>query len=115
MTRRRVTGLAACALTAMMLTGCAASDERPDPFVGPYVPEISPSAQVDRGALSPDGFTQAQRMTVRVRNIGCQGLSTGTGFAIDAPPFSEAHSLVMTKSRIPFRVLNLQVQRVRHA
>lgn len=91
MTRRRVTGLAACALTAMMLTGCAASEERPDPFVGPYVPEISPSAQVDRGALSPDGFTQAQRMTVRVRNIGCQGLSTGTGFAIDA------HTLVTNR------------------
>jgi S1-C subfamily serine protease len=32
---------------------------------------------------SPDGFTATQRMSVRMRNIGCGELSTGTGFAID--------------------------------
>lgn len=36
------------------------------------------------GALSPDGFNAAQRMTVRVRNVGCDFLATGTGFALDA-------------------------------
>ncbi len=33
--------------------------------------------------LSPDGFDAAQRMTVRVRNVGCGFLATGTGFMID--------------------------------
>src|SRR5690606_19908336 len=33
--------------------------------------------------LSPDGFGQAQRMAVRIRNVGCGALSTGSGFAID--------------------------------
>jgi S1-C subfamily serine protease len=35
------------------------------------------------GNLSPDGFDAAQRMAVRIRNIGCSSLSTGSGFAID--------------------------------
>jgi S1-C subfamily serine protease len=33
--------------------------------------------------LSPDGFDVAQRMAVRIRNVGCGSLSTGSGFAID--------------------------------
>jgi S1-C subfamily serine protease len=54
---------------------------------GPYPTDIylsvSPSASVDSSLLSPDGFHTAQRMTVRVRNVGCRSVSTGTGFAID--------------------------------
>jgi S1-C subfamily serine protease len=34
--------------------------------------------------LSPDGFDAVQRMAVRIRNVGCGSLSTGSGFAIDA-------------------------------
>src|SRR4029079_4201018 len=31
----------------------------------------------------PDGFDAAQRMAVRIRNIGCGSVSTGSGFPID--------------------------------
>jgi len=37
----------------------------------------------ETGFLSPDGFDAAQRMAVRVRNVGCEGVIRGTGFAID--------------------------------
>ncbi|WP_242496274.1 S1C family serine protease [Xylanimonas protaetiae] len=51
------------------------------PGAGAVAPSIAPS---DAAALSPDGFDAVQRMAVRVRNIGCGQLSTGSGFAIDA-------------------------------
>jgi S1-C subfamily serine protease len=68
----------------MLLAGCAAIPQHPAPLETDFVPTSSPAPSIDRGSLSPDGFTAAQRMTVRVRNIGCNGLSTGTGFAVDA-------------------------------
>lgn len=70
-------------LTALSLAACGVPSH-PDPLNTDYVPTVSAAPSMDRGNLSPYGFTQAQRMTVRLRNIGCSGLSTGTGFAIDA-------------------------------
>ncbi|GAB2455082.1 S1C family serine protease [Xylanimonas ulmi] len=46
----------------------------------PAAPSIAPS---DAAALSPDGFDAVQRMAVRIRNVGCGRISTGSGFAID--------------------------------
>lgn len=68
-----------------LLTGCGVVPALPAPvptdITGTTQPEPAPTAT---GNLSPDGFDQAQRMTVRIRNIGCSSLSTGSGFAIDA-------------------------------
>jgi S1-C subfamily serine protease len=76
---------------ALLLTGCSQlpdpPGEIPDDFRGE--PTISPGT--GPGALSPDGFGAAQRMTVRVRNVGCDFLATGTGFALDA------HTLVTNR------------------
>jgi S1-C subfamily serine protease len=49
------------------------------------VPVLEPESgtQGDIGSL---GFSDIERMTVRIRNIRCTGLGTGTGFAID--PFT---------------------------
>lgn len=82
--RRAVAASAALAAATTLLAGCAAVPRHPGPLETDFVPTSSPSPSIDRGSLSPDGFTAAQRMTVRVRNIGCNGLSTGTGFAVDA-------------------------------
>ncbi len=49
-----------------------------------WVPEPSAAPELNNVALSPDGFSAAQRMTLRVRNIGCGFISTGSGFALDA-------------------------------
>jgi S1-C subfamily serine protease len=32
--------------------------------------------------LSPDGFRTTERVAVRVRNVGCGGVGTGSGFAV---------------------------------
>ena len=71
------------AAVALTVSGCGAVPGYPDPLDTDYVPTVSAVPSIDHGALSPYGFSEAQRMTVRVRNIGCSGLSTGTGFAID--------------------------------
>lgn len=83
----RVRALGALALT-LLLAGCAILPEpppRPGPFVGVEAPTLEPSPAPQRTAdLSPYGFDVAERISVRVRNLGCFSLSTGSGFAIGA-------------------------------
>ncbi|WP_291383580.1 serine protease [Demequina sp.] len=75
--------VAACAV-AGLLAGCAALPDAPGGLPSNYVPSVPASDVALQGNLSPDGFSVAQRMTVRVRNVGCDSLKTGTGFAYDA-------------------------------
>lgn len=81
--RRRLAGLAAAAL-ALTLAGCGSLPESPEALPSDFVPAPTVEPGHGPGALSPDGFTAAQRMTVRVRNVGCGFISTGTGFALDS-------------------------------
>lgn len=90
MTGRRVGARAALAVVVLVLplSGCAAIEnvpQMPGPAITSWVPstadEPSPAAT---GNLSPDGFASAERMAVRIRNVGCDSLSTGSGFAIDS-------------------------------
>ncbi|WP_263120707.1 serine protease [Cellulomonas sp. RIT-PI-Y] len=70
-------------LAVLLLTGCSSftlPGEPPTDLVPSSAPVPAPSST---GNLSPDGFDAAQRMSVRVRNIGCGSVSTGSGFAID--------------------------------
>lgn len=72
-------------LGALLAAGCGVLPPLPAPVpsdvTGSPVPAPTPT---ETGNLSPDGFDIAQRMTVRIRNVGCSSLSTGSGFAIDA-------------------------------
>ena len=92
MTARRthVAAGAFAAAVALALSGCGILPEAPGPEPTDFVPSVTASAAV-AGALSPDGFSAAQRMTVRVRNIGCGFLATGSGFALNA------HTLVTNR------------------
>jgi S1-C subfamily serine protease len=75
------------------LAGCGVLPPLPEPVPSDIVPSspvgLSPAAGGD--ALSPDGFDAVERMAVRIRNVGCEELSTGSGFAIDA------HTLITNK------------------
>jgi S1-C subfamily serine protease len=79
-TRRLCTLGAAAAL----LVGCGNLPELP-PFPEPAaIGETTAAATPAPGAttLSPDGFRTTERVAVRVRNVGCGGVSTGSGFAV---------------------------------
>ncbi|GCD19885.1 S1C family serine protease [Cellulomonas algicola] len=84
MTRPRLRAFSGLALLAS-LTGCAVLPAMPAPVPSSVIPSRAPApAPTSSGNLSPDGFDSAQRMAVRIRNIGCGSVSTGSGFAIDA-------------------------------
>ncbi len=83
-----------CAVAALVVSGCGVFPTPPGPYPTDFYPTVSPAASLGAGLLSPDGFDAAQRMTVRVRNVGCQGLSTGTGFAVDEHTLVTARHVV---------------------
>jgi len=64
------------------LGGCSDFPARPPAPQTSFVP-TEPPVEKPTG-LTPDGFDAVQRMAVRIRNVGCGSLSTGSGFAIDA-------------------------------
>jgi len=85
-TRRGTTSLraAGAALSVVLAAGCGVLPALPGPMPTDIVPSHAPIAEpTQTGNLSVDGFDAAQRMAVRIRNIGCSSLSTGSGFAID--------------------------------
>lgn len=76
---------------AAATTGCGAVEglvedfpRMPPPAQTDFVPSAVPPTASGAENLSPDGFDAVQRMAVRIRNVGCASLSTGSGFAIDA-------------------------------
>lgn len=83
--------LFALGATAALVAACGVVPANPSPLPSDYVPAAPSESAAPPGNLSPDGFSAAQRMTVRVRNVGCDALKTGTGFAVDA------HTLVTNR------------------
>lgn len=75
------------AALVLALPGCAVPDvpQPPGPATTDFVPaEVELPLPEGADLLSPDGFDTVMRMAVRIRNVGCTTLSTGSGFAIDA-------------------------------
>lgn len=73
--------------TMALVVGCGSLPTMPGPMPTDFVPSsvAAPGpAATETGNLSPDGFDAARRMTVRIRNVGCSSLSTGSGFALDS-------------------------------
>lgn len=83
--------LLALGAAAALMVACGVVPASPSPLPSDYVPVTPSESATPNGNLSPDGFSAAQRMTVRVRNVGCDALKTGTGFAVDA------HTLVTNR------------------
>lgn len=83
MRRGRVVVLAPLLVTA--LAGCGVLPPLPEPVPSDIVPTQAVALEPAKGSdsISPDGFDAVQRMAVRIRNVGCEELSTGSGFAID--------------------------------
>ncbi|NLF05166.1 MAG: trypsin-like peptidase domain-containing protein [Actinomycetales bacterium] len=86
--RRPAPASAVVGVLVLALCGaCSALPEIPPMPDGPLPTAPTPTASFDpaaavRNDLSPDGFDVAERISVRVRNLGCFSLSTGSGFAV---------------------------------
>jgi len=81
-TRRRV-GLIGALAGMFLAAGCGLVPGMPPEATPDYVPELEAPQVTDPGGLSADGVDAAQRMAIRVRNVGCGELTTGSGFALD--------------------------------
>ncbi|HJU97885.1 MAG TPA: trypsin-like peptidase domain-containing protein [Jiangellaceae bacterium] len=69
---------------AVVLAGCGELPELP-PMPDPVAigeTTAAPTPAPGATTLSPDGFRTTERVAVRVRNVGCDGVSTGSGFAV---------------------------------
>ncbi len=77
--------LVAAAVVAALASGCGVLPAMPEPVPDTVVPSFAaPDEPAGSENLSPDGSDTVSRMAVRIRNVGCEGLSTGSGFALDA-------------------------------
>lgn len=85
---------------ALVSGGCGALVESPPaaspselaPAVTPDSPDTEGIAKVALPTLSQDSFRRkATQITMRVRNLTCQGVGSGSGFAVDA------HTLVTNR------------------
>jgi S1-C subfamily serine protease len=79
-------------LLAVLLTGCGAQaaappDEDPEmtvPRIEPVSDEVPEAVRVRIPRLASQSATRrARKLTVRVRNVSCQGVGIGSGFAVE--------------------------------
>jgi len=87
----RIRSLVALGAITALVTACGVMPAEPGVLPTDYVPVVPSYSDAPQGNLSTDGFSVAQQMTVRVRNVGCDSLQTGTGFAVDS------HTLVTNR------------------
>ncbi len=83
--RRELVAAGSAALVAASLTGCA--ELAPVAPPGPSIATVQPvrsSTPLDLEAAEPtiEGFSELEQAALRIRNIGCGGVRTGSGFAI---------------------------------
>ncbi len=85
---RPVVHALASTLLVLTLAGCALAPVPPPPAGAPSTaPSMQPTTgdaatPVAQPTVTPAGFSDYERSALRVRNIGCGGVSRGSGFAI---------------------------------
>ena len=81
---RRGRGLVMVLAGSLAMAGCGVLPPLPDPVPSNVVPSLATLAAPE-GAdqLNANDIQTLDRMAIRIRNVGCQALSTGSGFAID--------------------------------
>lgn len=85
----------------VLLAGCAALPPMPPPVPTDVVPTLgTPTISPGSDQLSPDGFDAVRRMAVRIRNVGCDQVSTGSGFALTATTLVTNKHVVQDSARL---------------
>ncbi len=73
----------ASAGSLVALAACSVVPQAPVALREDWIPEVSPSPLAQDALDAPFGFSIPERAAYRVRNDGCEGIGTGSGFAID--------------------------------
>lgn len=84
---RRLMAAAGAVASLALVAGCAdLAPVAPPEAAEATVRSVAPSRSLDLTAAEPtlEGFTELERAALRIRNIGCGGVRTGSGFAIAA-------------------------------
>jgi S1-C subfamily serine protease len=68
---------------ALLLAACSVVPVPPEGLPDDWVPDVSPSPIDDVLENDPMGFTPEEQSAVRIRNVSCDNLSTGSGFILD--------------------------------
>ena len=86
----------------VLLAGCAVLPQMPPPVPTGVVPTAGSVPTISPGSdqLSPDGFDAVRRMAVRIRNVGCGQVSTGSGFALTATTLVTNKHVVQDSARL---------------
>jgi S1-C subfamily serine protease len=99
-------GAAMCSITpftiaaCLVLASCSVIPTAPSGLPDEWIPSVSPSAIPSESAASDFGYTDAESAAVRVRNVGCDGLSTGSGFVLDEHTIVTNHHVVASTGRL---------------
>jgi S1-C subfamily serine protease len=83
--RRGIAAAGGAAFVVASLAGCAelAPVAPPEPVVATVQPvPSSTTLDLEPGEAPIEGFTELEQAALRIRNIGCGGVRTGSGFAI---------------------------------
>ena len=100
--RGRWAALTLGALLTVPLAACGVLPSMPPPVPTDAVPTVRATPTISAGSdqLSPDGFDAVRRMAVRIRNVGCGEVSTGSGFALTATTLVTNRHVVADSSRL---------------
>jgi S1-C subfamily serine protease len=83
-----------------VLTGCSALPVAPSELPEEWVPSISPSPLPSEQSDSPLGYSLGEQAAVRIRNVTCDGLYTGSGFILDEHTIVTNHHVVENPGRL---------------
>lgn len=106
MSRLLAISLAVAVLSIM--GGCGLVDAPPSQSPSQVAPPVLKDAPASNGivavnvpTLSRDGFKRrAERITLRVRNLSCEGIATGSGFAVDSSTLVTNRHVVAGAARL---------------
>lgn len=98
----------ACAgvLCLLALSGCGLTPVQPPSVTSPArtfapaSPIISPNVPAATPITTPSGFSAYEQTALRVRNVGCDGISRGSGFAIADNVFVTNRHVVDRAARV---------------
>jgi S1-C subfamily serine protease len=93
-TRRTAIGTGTPLLALVALAACSVVPVPPSALPEQWAPSVTPSAVPSDEADSPLGLDAEQRSAVRIRNVACDGLSTGSGFILDDHTIVTNHHVV---------------------